>query len=206
MRALRTRTVRQNRPAHPRARRHSARRLAGGPLGGYDAGGMEMFQLVDSRGRPVGFAERAACHGNPALIHAVVHLHVLDRSGRLYLQRRALSKDTNPGRWDTSVGGHVAASEPVADALGREAREELGIDATGARPPFAYLYRSRFESEYAHCFALAYDGPFRIDPVEIAEGRFFTFAEIEAMRGTGALTPMFEHELPMLRQALAAHA
>ena len=206
MRALRTRTAWQNRPAYPRAHRHAARRLAGGPLGGYDAGGMEMFQLVDSGGRPIGSAERAACHGNPALIHAVVHLHVLDRSGRLYLQRRALSKDTNPGRWDTSVGGHVAASEPVADALGREAREELGIDATGARPLFAYLYRSRFESEYAHCFALAYDGPFRIDPVEIAEGRFFTFAEIEAMRGTGALTPMFEHELPMLRQALAAHA
>jgi isopentenyldiphosphate isomerase len=167
---------------------------------------MEMFQLVDAGGRPVGSAERAACHGDPALIHAVVHLHVLDRSGRLYLQRRALSKDTNPGRWDTSVGGHVAASEPVADALAREAREELGIDTSGARPLFTYLYRSRFESEYAHCFALAYDGPFRIDPVEISEGRFFTFAELEAMRGTGALTPMFEHELPMLRQRLAAHA
>ena len=167
---------------------------------------MEMFQLVDAAGRPLGSAERAACHGNPALIHAVVHLHVLDRSGRLYLQRRSHTKDTNPGRWDTSVGGHVAAGEPVADALAREAREELGIDATGARPLFTYLYRSRFESEYAHCYALAYDGPFAIDPVEIAEGRFFSFAEITAMVGTGTLTPMFEHELPMLRQALAAHA
>ncbi len=167
---------------------------------------MEMFQLVDAAGRPLGSAERAACHGNPALIHAVVHLHVLDRSGRLYLQRRSLAKDTNPGLWDTSVGGHVAAGEPVADALAREAREELGIATTGVRPLFAYLYRSRSESEYAHCFALVYDGPLRIDPAEIAEGRFFTFAEVEAMRGTGTLTPMFEHELPMLRQALARHA
>jgi isopentenyl-diphosphate delta-isomerase type 1 len=164
---------------------------------------MEMFQLVDEAGAPVGSAERAECHGNPALLHAVVHLHVLDRSGRLYLQRRALSKDTNPGRWDTSVGGHVAAGEPVDAALRREAREELGIDASAARPLFAYLYRNRFESEYAHCFALAYDGPFAPDPAEIVEGRFFTFAEIDAMRGTGELTPMFEHELPMLREALA---
>ncbi len=164
---------------------------------------MEMFQLVDAAGRPVGSAQRSACHGNPALIHAVVHLHVLDRSPRLCLQRRSLSKDTNPGRWDTSVGGHVAAGEPVADALVREAREELGIDAAGARPLFAFLHRSPFESEYAHCFALTFDGPFQIDPVEIAEARFFTFAEVEAMKGTGKLTPLFELELPMLRHALA---
>ncbi len=164
---------------------------------------MEMFQLVDEAGQPFGTAERAACHGNPTLIHAVVHLHVFDRAGRLYLQRRALSKDTNPGRWDTSVGGHVAADEPVAEALVREAREELDIDAAAARPLFAYLYRSRFESEYAHCFALVYDGPFSLDPGEISEGRFFTLAEVAAMAGTGALTPMFEHELPMLQAAIA---
>jgi isopentenyldiphosphate isomerase len=165
---------------------------------------MEMFQLVDATGLPLGAAERSACHGNPALIHAVVHLHVLDHAGRLCLQRRSLSKDTNPGRWDTSVGGHVAAGEPVANALLREAREELGIDASDARPLFAYLYRSRFESEYAHCFVLEHDGPLAIDPEEISEVRFFTFAEIDAMRGRGALAPMFELELPMLRRALAA--
>jgi isopentenyldiphosphate isomerase len=165
---------------------------------------MEMFQLVDTAGRPLGSAERSACHGYPALIHAVVHLHVLDQTGRLYLQRRSPLKDTNPGRWDTSVGGHVGAGEPIEAALAREAREELGIDAAGAQPLFAYLYRNRFESEYAYCFSLVYDGPFRIDPVEIAEGRFFTFAEVDALVGTGALTPMLEHELPMLREALAA--
>jgi len=164
---------------------------------------MEMFQLVDETGKPVGTAERAACHGNPGLIHAVVHLHVFDRAGRLYLQRRALSKDTNPGRWDTSVGGHVGAGEPVAAALAREAREELGIEAVAARLLFAYLYRSRFESEYAYCYQLEYDGPFIPDPGEIAEGRFFSLTEVAAMVGSGALTPMFEHELPMLRAARA---
>ena len=165
-----------------------------------------MFQLVDRHGQPVGSAARASCHGTPSLIHAVVHLHVFDRSGRLYLQRRALSKDTNPGRWDTSVGGHVAAGEAVADALLREAREELGIDSAGARPLFSYLYANSFESEYAHCFALTFDGPFSPDPGEIAEGRLFDLAEVEAMVGTGTLTPMFEHELPMLRLALARGA
>ncbi len=66
-----------------------------------------MFQLVDREGNPVGQASREECHGNPLLIHLVVHLHVLDGEGRLLLQKRSMTKDTNPGRWDTSVGGHV---------------------------------------------------------------------------------------------------
>ena len=78
---------------------------------------MEMFQLVDRNGRPTGQASRQECHGNPRLIHLVVHLHVFDPAGRLYLQKRSMRKDTNPGLWDTSVGGHVSAGEMVEDAL-----------------------------------------------------------------------------------------
>jgi isopentenyldiphosphate isomerase len=165
-----------------------------------------MFQLVDRAGRPVGAASRSLCHGTPALLHLVVHLHVLDRSGRLYLQRRSLSKDTNPGRWDTSVGGHVMAGEPVEEALRREAREELGIDAAEARPLYSYLFSGSFESEYARCFSLLHEGPFDPDPAEIIEGRFFAMVEIDRWLGSGLLTPMFEHEYPMLKGALGGPA
>jgi len=163
---------------------------------------MEMFQLVDRDGNPTGQASREAAHGNPLLIHLVVHLHVLDAGGRLLLQKRAMNKDTNPGLWDTSVGGHVRAGEEVLDALRREAGEELGIDASGARLLYGYLYGSDFETEYARCFALTHQGKIIPDPEEIEEVRFYSFQQIAALVGTGALTPMFEHELPMLRQRL----
>ncbi len=163
---------------------------------------MEMFQLVDRDGNPAGQASREDAHGNPLLIHLVVHLHVLDAGGRLLLQRRAMTKDTNPGLWDTSVGGHVRAGEDVLDALRREAREELGIDASGARPLYGYLYGSDFETEYARCFVLTHQGKITPDPQEIEEASFFSFQEIAALVGTNVLTPMFEHELPMLRQRL----
>jgi isopentenyl-diphosphate delta-isomerase type 1 len=164
---------------------------------------MEMFQLVDERGNPTGSAERGECHGNPDLIHLVVHLHVLDDAGRLFLQKRALTKDTHPGEWDSSVGGHVQAGESAEHALMREAREELGIDAGGARPLYDLLYHSgSFETEYARVFSLRYSGGFVLDGSEIAEGRFFRMEEIEKLIGTGVLTPMFEYELPMLRRAL----
>ena len=159
---------------------------------------LEMFQLVDREGRPIGQATRRECHGNPRLLHLVVHLHVFDAKGRLYLQRRGLDKDTNPGLWDTSVGGHVGAGEPVGSALAREAREELDIDAAGARFLYAMLNEGSFESEYAQCFALTWEGEIHPDPSEISEGRFFAPAEVQALLGTGVLTPLFEREWPRL--------
>ena len=157
---------------------------------------------MDRQGTPIGTATRRECHGNPSLIHLVVHGHVFDPQGRLLLQKRSLSKDTNPGRWDTSVGGHVSAGEAVRDALVRETREELGIDASAAVPLYSYLLEGSFESEFAECFRLVTRDTPRPDPLEIDHVRYFAVAEVEALIGTGALTPMFEHEWPMLIEAL----
>jgi isopentenyldiphosphate isomerase len=165
---------------------------------------LEMFQLVDREGRPVGQATRQECHGNPRLLHLVVHLHVFDGKGRLYLQKRGPDKDTNPGMWDTSVGGHVSAGEPVTSALAREAREELGIDAAGARFLYDLLNEGTFESEYARCYSLTWEGGIHPEPAEISEGRFFEPAEIQGMVGTsGVLTPLFEREWPRLVTTLS---
>lgn len=158
----------------------------------------ELFQLCDESGRPTGRAERGVCHADPRLIHMVVHLHVFDGSGRLYLQKRAAWKDACPGLWDTSVGGHVTAGESPGAALLREAREELDIDAAAARFLFSYLHHGRMETEYAYVSALGWSGPVRPDPGEIEEGRFHTRAQIEDLLGRGILTPMFEKEWPML--------
>jgi isopentenyldiphosphate isomerase len=157
-----------------------------------------MFQLVDRDGAPAGQAPREECHGNPRLVHLVIHLHVFDPSGRLFLQKRSIAKDTNPGLWDTSVGGHVTAGEPVEHAVLREAREELAIDAAGAVFLYSMLNENDFESEYARCYSLTWSGAIHPDPGEIEEGRFFTIAEVGAAIGTGMLTPLFEREWPLL--------
>lgn len=135
----------------------------------------ELLQLVDSSGRPAGSAPRAACHGNPALIQAVVHLYLFDPRGRLYMQKRSRSKDTCPGLWDSSVGGHLGAGESPAQALEREAREELGIALGELRDLWelpGYLTRTDWESEYVHPFRAVFAGVPRPNPEEIEEGRF----------------------------------
>ena len=87
----------------------------------------ELFPLVDEDGNVIGKALRSECHSGSKLLHPVVHLHVFDNEGRLFLQQRSMSKDIQPGKWDTAVGGHVDFGETVGEALSREAGEELGL-------------------------------------------------------------------------------
>lgn len=66
----------------------------------------EMFPIVDEQGNITGAATRGECHNGSKLLHPVVHLHVFNSKGELYLQRRPDWKDIQPGKWDTAVGGH----------------------------------------------------------------------------------------------------
>jgi sialic acid synthase SpsE/isopentenyldiphosphate isomerase len=143
----------------------------------------ELLQLVDRRGRPTGTAPRRQCHGNPELIQAVVHLHLFDPAGRLFLQKRAASKDRFPGRWDTSVGGHMAPGESPEQAIRREALEELAIELdSGQAGPFErlkpYIYGDEIETEYVAAFRLVYSGSPRYNTGEVEEGAFFELEEI----------------------------
>ena len=58
----------------------------------------EIFPIVDESGRVTGCATRGECHGGSRLLHPVVHLHVYDSKGRIYLQRRPKWKDIQPGK------------------------------------------------------------------------------------------------------------
>jgi isopentenyldiphosphate isomerase len=161
----------------------------------------EYLPLVDAAGKTVGKALRSQCHGNPGLIHPVVHLHVHNSAHKLFLQKRSAQKDLFPGFWDTAVGGHVGLGEDVGDALLREAAEELGIDAGAAKFLYSYLMRNRYESEYVYTYMLSWNKKFAINREEISEGRFFTVNQITEKLGRDFFTPNFEQEWSMLRSA-----
>lgn len=144
--------------------------------------------------RILGRATRGECHGNPALIHAVARVLVWDRRGRLLLQLRSASKDIQPDKWDTSVGGHLLPGEDAEAAARREMKEELGVAPDTLAFLHRFLMRTPVESEWVTTYATVHDGPFAPDPAEIAALRFWTRAEIAAALGTGQLTPAFEDE------------
>lgn len=154
----------------------------------------ERFPLVDEEGNVVGSATRGECHDGSRLLHPVVHLHVFNSRGEVYLQKRPEWKDIQPGKWDTAVGGHVDYGESPEEALRREVREELGM--TDFEPVFLghYVFDSRRERELVYVNRTVYDGPVRPSADELDGGRFWTQDELRAAFGNGILTPNFESE------------
>ena len=154
----------------------------------------EIFPIVDEEGRVIGSATRGECHNGSKLLHPVVHLHVFNSKGELYLQKRPEWKDIQPGKWDTAVGGHIDFGETPEDALIREVREELGI--TGFTPERLghYVFESKRERELVYMHKTVYDGPIAPSREELAGGRFWSIDEIKSAIGKGILTPNFESE------------
>lgn len=154
----------------------------------------EMFEIVDEQDRVVGIAPRSLCHGNPTLIHRVAHVLVFRPDGELLLQKRSRHKDIQPGKWDTSVGGHLDPGEDYRTAAIREMREELGLSGL----PLTFLYpskiRNEVESENVATFLAVHGGAIRFSRQEIEEVRFWRGEEIDAALGSGLFTPNFEEE------------
>lgn len=160
----------------------------------------ELFPLVDPDGNVIGSATRRRCHSGSMLLHPVVHLHVFAPDGSLLLQKRSDDKDIQPGRWDTSVGGHVDFGETIAEALLREASEELGLTGFEARALPPYVFRSAVECELVNPFVVTVDKdyPFSFQREEISAIAFWSREDILAAIGTGTLTPNFEQEYTRL--------
>lgn len=153
--------------------------------------------MVDTEGNVVGQTTRGVAHnGIDKPLHPVVHLHVFNAAGELFLQHRPAWKDIQPDRWDTAVGGHVDWGEDIATALRREVREEIGLELSSELTPeflTSYVFESARERELVNVFRIVTDAS--PEPsAELDGGRFFSRDEILQRMGTDFFTPNFEQE------------
>jgi len=86
----------------------------------------ELLALHGDGGEVLGRIERGAVRPL-GLATQAVHLIGLAPDGRMWAQRRALSKPNDPGLHDTLMGGMVAAADGLHGALERETWEEAGL-------------------------------------------------------------------------------
>lgn len=154
----------------------------------------EWFPEVNESGEVVGKMTRGEAHSGTKRLHPVVHLHLFNSKGELFLQHRPAWKDIQPDKWDTACGGHVDLGETIDEALKREVREELGIEEIEMVFIGKYVFESTRERELVYVNKAVYDGEVKPNNEELNGGRFFSLDEIKERMGTGFFTPNFESE------------
>ena len=176
-----------------------------GERGPSDEHGMdgERVVLVDEAGEAVGTALKSQVHHADTPLHLAFSCHVVDERGRTLVTRRALDKPTFPGVWTNTVCGHPGPGEPLADAVVRRARTELGLAVPRPRlvlPRFRYRAQMGGVVEYELCpvfVALVPDGAdLDLDPTEVADARWVPWSDL--VEGRVELSPWAAEQVPLL--------
>jgi isopentenyldiphosphate isomerase len=155
----------------------------------------ELLEVVTDKGEVIKILPRSEIHGNPSLLHRVVHVLVFNSQGGLLLQKRSMNKDVAAGKWDTSVGGHVSSGETPEEAVKREMEEELGISACTLEFLYTYIHSNEYEAELVYTYSCSHDGEINFQQDEIDEVRPWSMDEIKRNIGNGILSDNFEHEI-----------
>lgn len=153
----------------------------------------ELLSEVDEHDRVIGSRRRGDLH-RLGLRHRAVHILLFNQAEEVFLQKRSLSKDINPGLWDTSAAGHVDHGEDYDQCARRELAEELGIDAGASLQPLFKLDACATTGwEFIQIYRARHDGALKLNPEEITQGQWLAPDELDDWidRGGEGLTPSF---------------
>ena len=118
---------------------------------------MELLDIVDENGKPIGeTVERKTAHSE-GIRHRTAHVWIVrksDEGAEVLLQKRAMNKDSFPGRYDTSSAGHIQAGDEPEESAIRELHEELGIKASVDDLQFVDTFVIQYEKELLRIDAL----------------------------------------------------
>jgi isopentenyldiphosphate isomerase len=133
----------------------------------------EVFDVVDERDEVVGRRPRSEVH-RLGLMHRAVHVLVFNAAGRVFLQKRSLKKDRQPGVWDSSSSGHVDSGEDYDTCAVRELWEEIGLKLNAApKRLFKLAASAETDQEHVWVYRCEAEGPFRLAPDEIERGGWY---------------------------------
>src|SRR6266480_382032 len=138
----------------------------------------EIFDVVNERDEVVGRQSRSEVH-RLGLKHRAVHVLVFNSRGQVFLQKRSMKKDRQPGLWDSSASGHLDCGEDYDACAVREVREEIGLELSA--PPrrlFKLAACPATDQEHVWIYQCESEGPFTLQPEEIERGGWFASEEV----------------------------
>jgi isopentenyldiphosphate isomerase len=138
----------------------------------------EIFDVVNERDEVIGQLPRSEVHRR-GLQHRAVHVLVFNSRGQVFLQKRSLSKDRQPGLWDSSASGHLDSGEDYDTCAVREVWEEIGLRLDAAPTRLFKLNASpETDQEHVWVYRCASEGPFTLHPDEIERGDWYAPEEV----------------------------
>ncbi len=179
---------------------------------------MEELIQVDHADRPIRSISRTDCHDGDGVLHRAFSIFLVDRAGRLLLQKRSLHKWLWPLCWSNSCCGHPRWGEVTERAARRRLGEELNISAS-LRLLFKFRYLAHYknrgcEQEVCSVFVGTISDDPQPDPLEVAE---LWYIETDALaqemaKDRSSFTPWFIlewerilQEFGTLQETLASH-
>ena len=157
-------------------------------------------EVVDTEGRVLGTVGKLEAHVPPGILHRAFSLFLFDQQGRMLLQRRARAKYHSPLLLTNATCSHPLPGEPVADAVERRAREELGASVSELEEVGIVIYQvtdertGLAEYEYNHVYAGYVDTEsINLNPDEVDEIVYVTPEELAQRRASEPMTQWFNH-------------
>lgn len=134
----------------------------------------EIFDVVNERDEVIDRKPRSEVH-RLGLLHRAVHVLAYNSRGEIFLQKRSMKKDRQPGLWDSSASGHVDSGEDYDATAVRELQEEIGLKL--AKVP-ARLFKiaacAETDQEFVWVYRCESEGPFVLNRDEIDRGDWFS--------------------------------
>jgi isopentenyldiphosphate isomerase len=144
----------------------------------------EVFDVVNERDEVIGRNTRSEVH-RLGLMHRAVHVLVFNARGEVFLQKRSMQKDRQPGLWDSSASGHLDAGEDYDACARRELREEIGLETrVPLRRLFKFAASEQTDQEHVWVYQTESEGPFTLHPEEIERGDWFAPHDLNHWLGT----------------------
>jgi isopentenyldiphosphate isomerase len=138
----------------------------------------EVFDVVNERDEVIDQRPRSEVH-RLGLKHRAVHVLVFNSRGQVFLQKRSMKKDRQPGLWDSSASGHLNRGEDYDACALREVEEEIGLRLADVPPRlFKLVASSETDQEHVWVYRCEAEGPFALDAEEIERGGWFAPGEV----------------------------
>lgn len=142
----------------------------------------ELLYSVDEDNHPIDPQPRKLSH-EIGIWHRSCHVWIINTSKEILCQQRSLLKDSNPGRWESFFGGHLAPGQEYSEAALFELQEELGLSVQPDKLHFYTEYRYVPGTEFQGIFTLEWDGAIsslQLEEDEVQQVAWKTIDEIKS--------------------------